>query len=212
LYGTFYLVFEIEVPVSSPGNRSGGMKGLLLGLFLLFPLVTVAAVRVSFSDEITKETLKKLEEKIRRASSGLKENDERVIQIDIDSGGGNLYATLDFVKNAAILMTELKVQINTRVYADCESSCTVLFTAGVERMASRWAHFGFHSPAIASRLPKDADRNAILLEARTRWLEAIGAVDAQLSTELERDGVLQHGEMTYFSARALNHGYVTLIN
>ncbi|MFL5783752.1 MAG: hypothetical protein ACJ76H_04015 [Bacteriovoracaceae bacterium] len=188
------------------------MKGFFLGLFLLFPLVTVAAVRVSFSDEITKDGLDKLEQKIRRAGANLKENQERIIQIDIDSGGGNLYATMDFVKSVASLMTELNVQINTRVASDCESSCTVLFTAGVERFASRWAHFGFHSPAIASRLPKGADRNAILLEARTRWLEAVGAVDAQLSTELERDGVLQRGEMTYFSSRELNHGYVTLIN
>jgi hypothetical protein len=119
LDGSFYLLFEIEVAVSSVKNRSGGMKGFFLGLFLLFPLVTLAAVRVSFSDEITKDSLDKLERKIRRAGANLKENQERIIQIDIDSGGGNLYATMDFVKNVASLMTELNVQINTRVAYDC---------------------------------------------------------------------------------------------
>ncbi len=176
---------------------------------MLFTQSAFSEVPVNFSDEITPRTLSRLESNIRKAAGKMKAGDERRIVIDLSSGGGNLYAALSFVRRINQISGGSNVVIDTRVRSSCESSCTILFTAGNQRRAGRGATFGFHSPAIGSRVPRGMNREMIIEEARRVWLEAIGAVDPGLSFTLERRRMLLRDEMTFLSRSSLTGGYVT---
>ncbi len=184
---------------------------LLLFIFILLSFSVHAEVRVSFSGEITPRSLERLERNILKAVSNLREADERIVVAEINSGGGNLYAALAFIERIRKSEADLNFSLTTRVRHSCESSCTVLFTAGKTRQATRGASFGFHSPAIESRLPKGVDRRDVLRNARERWLGAVAKVDIPLSYELDRRGLLLNDEMKYIKGRDLATGYVSEI-
>lgn len=189
-----------------------GMKALLLSLILMISMPALAAGKIYFEGEIDEDSLAELEKKIIREAGRLKPNAERIIRIDLDSGGGNLLKTFASVKRIRNFETSLNVKIHTRVSGTCESSCTVLYTAGSVRLAGKRASFGFHSPAIASKVPAGMNRTQIIEDARSRWISAINEVDAQLAAEVDRRGLLLKSNMTYMKAKNLVHGYVTLID
>lgn len=185
------------------------MRNLSLAFLFSLSLPALAASHVSFWQEITPDSMNKLVRNIEKATSKLKPTDERVIVIDLSSGGGNLYAAFKFVNDTPALESRLGIEIDTRVSSTCESACTVLYTAGRKRLARRGASFGFHSPAIASRVPRGVSRSAVLESARARWLAAISRVDAALAYEIDRRNLLMDEEMSYVSGRSLDGGYVT---
>ncbi len=188
------------------------MRTLLTFLIFLISLPAFSAAKIQFEGEISGDSLASLEKRIVREAGRFKENSDRIIEITLDSGGGNLLRTFESVRRIRNFETSLNVQIHTRVLASCESSCTVLYTAGSVRRAGRRAKFGFHSPAIASSVPAGMSRTQIIEDARIRWISAINEVDSQLAAELERRGLLLKSNMVYIRARDLLHGYVTLIN
>lgn len=184
---------------------------ILLTILCFFTLTAQAEVRINFSGEIDPSTLASLEQKIQKAVADFKEGQERAVVVEIDSGGGNLYATLSFVDRIQKAQTDQNFTLITRVRNACESSCTVLFTSGNVRQASRFADFGFHSPAVASRLPKGMNRKDVIEHARERWLAAVARVDAPLSYVLDRKGMLLQDNMRYMSGKELATGYVSEI-
>lgn len=185
------------------------MRITFLILAVLFSISAYSQVEVSFSGEISPKTLAKLQANIEKAVTKIKKDAPRVVVLVLDSGGGNLYATLNFVDSMKEKASKLNVSLHTRVRSSCESSCTVLFTLGEKRMAGRWSKFGFHSPAVASKLPRGIRRADVIEEARDRWLEAISKVDPKLSLEVESRALLLDDEMSYLSGRELLSGYVT---
>ncbi len=185
------------------------MRNIIFILALLTTQSALAEVKVSFRDDITPRSLLKLEENIKKAALKIKEGEERKVVIDLESGGGNLYAALSFVRRINDISATNNVVIDTRVRGSCESSCTVLFTAGNQRRAGRGAQFGFHSPAIASKVPRGMNRITILENARRVWLEAISIVDPTLAGTLINRKMLMDDEMLYLSRSELETGYVT---
>ncbi len=186
------------------------MKSLLfLSISLFLSSVALAETRVSFSRDITPSTLRNLEKDIVKAIKRMDPQDYPEVFIDLSSAGGDLNAAIRFVDRVSSLSSQHRVQIHTRVlYGSCDSACTVLFTAGSRRIARSNSSFGFHSPQIASRVPRGTNRGEILDRARVRWVDAISRVDSRLASELERGGFLQGENMRYFSGRDVYTGYV----
>lgn len=182
---------------------------MTLILTTLFTFPALAGVSISFNGEITPKTLLKLQEKIEKAAVKFKKDEERVVILDLNSGGGNLYATLDFIDAIKEKAVKLNIALQTRVKSACESSCTVLFTVGEKRMAGKWSKFGFHSPDVVSRLPRGIRRSDIIEDARDKWLVAVSKIDPHLAIEIESRALLLDDEMSYLSGKELLTGYVT---
>lgn len=189
------------------------MKNLiLLSLLSVISFQAMANTKVSFNGEITKSSIESLEKKIIKAAGKIKPGKPRVIIISLDSGGGDLQAANKFVGTARRLSVTHDVKIHTKVgWGSCESACTVLFTAGEERIASRRASFGFHTPSIQSRIPRGMSRDEILTMARQLWINAIARVDYQVASMVESKGYLFDEDFTYVDADELDTGYVTIL-
>lgn len=188
------------------------MRTLLFFLILMFSIPSLAKVKLSFEGEIDSDSLASLEKRILKEAGKMKPDSDRIIEITLDSGGGDLLKTFASVRRIRAFESSLNIRIHTRVWSNCESSCTVLYTAGSIRTAGRWAKFGFHSPKIASKVPANLSRTQIIEDARIRWISAISEVDSQLGVELERRGLLLRDRMTYLRSRDLLHGYVGKID
>lgn len=190
------------------------MKTLIFALTVAFSSSLVfAQTSVSFSGKIDEYSLQGLERRIIKAISKIKPDKPRVIVINLDSGGGDLQKANRFVQTARSLEVTHNVTINTKVssWASCESACTVLFTAGTERLAGHRASFGFHTPKVESRLPRGVKEEEILTMARRLWINAIARVDHQVASLVESRGYLFDEEMQYLEADQLDTGYVTAI-
>ncbi len=185
------------------------MRTIFLILVSLFTWPSLAEVRITFYGDITPKTLLRLNGKIEKAAANLRKDEERILVLDLDSGGGNLYAALDFVESIKEKTNKLNVGLHTRVRSTCESSCTVLFTAGEKRIAGKRSKFGFHSPDVVSRLPRGIRRLDVLEEARDKWLIAVSKVDPRLAIEIESRALLLDDEMFYLDGKDLLTGYVT---
>lgn len=190
------------------------MKTLMLALiFSVSSTFALAQTSVSFSGKIDKSSLNSLERRVVKAISKIKPEKARVIVINLDSGGGDLQQANKFVQTARALEIAHNVTINTKVssWATCESACTVLFTAGSERIAGHRASFGFHTPKVESSLPRGVKEEEILTMARRLWINAIARVDHQAASLVESRGYLFDQEMQYLEADQLDTGYVTTI-
>lgn len=190
------------------------MKILYIALILaLSSQYALAQTSVSFTGKIDESSLQSLERRIVKAISKIKPDKPRVIIINLDSGGGDLQKANRFVQTARTLEVTHNVTINTKVssWASCESACTVLFTAGTERLAGHRASFGFHTPKVESRLPRGVKEEEILTMARRLWINAIARVDHQVASLVESRGYLFDQEMQYLEADQLDTGYVTSI-
>lgn len=186
------------------------MRFLITIFMALFTASVFAEVSVSFYGDITPKSLQKLQDKIHKAAVKMKSNEERVVVLDLDSGGGNLYATFDFIETMKDKASKLNIALHTRVKSACESSCTVLYTLGEKRLAGKRAKFGFHSPDVVSRIPRGMSRSGIIEEARDKWLTAVSKISPELAIELESRALLMDEEMSYLTGKELSTtGYVT---
>lgn len=187
-------------------------KSVLVFILLSLTFSAFSKTKVSFSGEITKDSIASLERRIAKAAHKIKPGKAREIVISLDSGGGDLQAANKFIKTAKTLSVTHDVKINTQVsWGSCDSACTVLFTAGEERIASRRASFGFHTPDIKSKIPKHMSREEILTMARQLWINAIARVDFQVASMIESKGYLFDEDFSYLDADELDTGYVTIL-
>ncbi len=178
------------------------MKKIAWLILCSVSLFSYAETTVRFSGEITPRSINSLLTKI---ADKLKA--DPVVNVELSSGGGEIHAALDFVKG----VQRLDGTVNTVVKSSCESACTIMFTGGHERLARSSAQFGFHAPAIASRVPRGVSRKAVLQRAKERWMDAIGAVDGRAVSLIESREMLDDEEMSFLRGRELTSGYVTRI-
>jgi hypothetical protein len=178
----------------------GFMKKIAWLILCSVSLFSHADTTVRFGGYISPSSINSLLSKVSKALET-----DSVVTVELSSSGGEIAAALSFVQRAA----GLGGTVNTFVRSSCESACTIMFTGGVERLATSSAQFGFHAPAIASRVPDGVSREAVLQHARDRWMDAIGAVDGQAVRLIESRGMLNDEEMSYLRGRDLTTGYVT---
>lgn len=184
---------------------------IILASLTALPTIARAERSVRFNGTITQDTLRNLSSNITREARKLGPDEPREVIIDLNSGGGLLLPALDYVHEINFLERSLRIDISTRVRSECESSCTVLFTAGARRMARARARFGFHSPKIESRVRRDQDPEAILEEFRRLWLQAVGRVDPTVANLLRQRNLLYGDNMRTIRAEELSSGYVSEI-
>lgn len=166
--------------------------------------------KLHFSGPINKYSINRL---IKRLDKSIKKNqgtDQEII-LTLDSGGGDINQTIRAVRYIRELSKNPLIKIHTQVnsYNDCESACTILFTAGVKRMASERSRFGFHSPKYESGKLNGISRREVEERYRQIWLRYVAMVDQTTATEIESRGYLRDSNMSYISGRNLNTGYVT---
>lgn len=165
--------------------------------------------KLSFRDEITPSSIDSL---LRRIDKVVQKNkgSQLVITLSLDSGGGNINETIRAVNKIRELNQDPLIEINTKVsYGSCESACTILYTAGEKRLATRHAQFGFHSPKFQSGDKGPLTRKEIEDRYRRIWLSYISGVDQNAATIIRDRRYLMDQEMSYMSGKELKHGYVT---
>jgi hypothetical protein len=178
------------------------MKKIAWLILCSVSLFSHADTTVRFGGYINQRSINSLIAKVSKAL-----DKDPVVTVELSSDGGEISAAFDFVRRAQ----GLGGTVNTLVRSSCESACTIMFTGGQERLARSSAQFGFHAPAIASRVPRGVSREAVLKRARDRWMDAIAAVDGQAVSLIESRGMLNDEEMSYLRGRDLTTGYVTRI-
>jgi hypothetical protein len=185
-------------------------KTMFLGFFILSGInYSLAESRVFFSSEITARSLQLLEKRMIKTINKMQPQDPRILIIDLASRGGNLQEATSFVSRMNEFASLYNVQIDTRVKSStCESACTVMFTAGHKRYASKNSRFGFHSPQIRSGLGPDQSAEEVLEWARNMWLDAIARVDPQVSYQIINERLLYSNEMIYLKGKDLTSGFV----
>lgn len=167
--------------------------------------------KLSFRDEITASSIDSLLRKIDKVVQKHK-GSQLVITLSLDSGGGNINETIRAINKIRELNNDPLIEINTKVsYGSCESACTILYTAGEKRLATKHAQFGFHSPKFQSGNKGTLTKREIEERYRRIWLGYISGVDQNAATIIKDRRYLMDEEMSYMSGKELNHGYVTEI-
>lgn len=167
--------------------------------------------KLSFRDEITASSIDSLLRKIDKVVQKHK-GSQLVITLSLDSGGGNINETIRAINKIRELNNDPLIEINTKVsYGSCESACTMLYTAGEKRLATKHAQFGFHSPKFQSGNKGTLTKRDIEERYRRIWLGYISGVDQNAATIIKDRRYLMDEEMSYMSGKELNHGYVTEI-
>lgn len=165
---------------------------------------------IYFSGEINESSVNRL---IKRLNKLIEDNPNQDLSITItlDSGGGNVNESLRAIREIQRLNRNPLVQIDTKVgsFNSCESSCTLLFTAGHKRIASERTKFGFHSPKFVRGDRGDRSREDIENLYREIWLKQIRAVDPTAAAMIKDHEYLLDYDMSYVRARELTTGYVT---
>ncbi len=178
------------------------MKKIAWIILCSLSFLSYAETTIRFGGDITPRSINSLITKISKELAK-----DSVVNVELSSGGGEIGAALDFVNR----VQRLNGTVNTVVNSSCESACTIMFTAGYERRASSFAQFGFHAPAIASRVPRGMSREVVLQRAKDRWMGAIARVDGRAVYLIESRRMLDDENMSYLRARDLTSGYVTRI-
>lgn len=167
--------------------------------------------KLSFRDDITASSIDSLLRKIDKVVQKNK-GSNLVITLSLDSGGGNINETIRAVNKIRELNNDPLIEINTKVsYGSCESACTILYTAGEKRLATKHAQFGFHSPKFQSGNKGGLTKRDIEERYRKIWLGYVSAIDQNAATIIKDRRYLMDEEMSYMSGKELNHGYVTEI-
>ena len=90
-------------------------------------------------------------------------------RLTLNSHGGRILEALGMVD-------QIKARrLNTRVIENCESACTLLFLAGVERSASPLAMIGFHQPNFPGITEQERQQ---LIDGNRQDYRAAGIADA----------------------------------
>ncbi len=166
--------------------------------------------KVSFFGEITKSSIDRLIRKIDRA---LEENQaqQKEIVINLDSTGGDINHAIRAVRRIRALNREPNIIIHTKVTAhnSCESACTILYTAGEKRFASKRAKFGFHSPKFVRGEVDGMTSDEIEEIFREKWLGYVRAIDQTAASTIDSNRYLYSDRMSYMRGEELETGYVT---
>lgn len=181
-------------------------------ILLLVSLNSYADVRVTFSGVVSKGSINSLIKKVEKAIKKQSNDQAKVITVSLNSPGGDIRQALRFVDYVQSLHDEGTAEVNTLLSAtrkSCESSCTILFTAGLKRIAHPRASFGFHSPKYESGAPEGMSPEYIEGIFRSLWLDYVSRVDSGLADQLLTLGYLDTHKMNYIKAQDLYPGYVT---
>lgn len=172
--------------------------------------VVETKTKLSFSGYISKSSISRLIKKIDKAVAKNR-GTKQIITISLSSGGGNINEAIRAIQHIRNLNNDPLIEINTKVssYSDCESACTILFTAGEKRLASERSEFGFHSPKLEKGKIEGMTRNEIEERYRQIWLRYIAMVDQTVAARVESSRYLYDDDMSYISGRDLATGYVT---
>lgn len=172
--------------------------------------VVETKTKLSFGGQITKSSISRLIKKIDKAVEKNK-GTRQIITISISSGGGDINEAIRAIQHIRNLNNDPLIEINTKVssYSNCESACTILFTAGEKRLASERTDFGFHSPKLEKGKIPGMTRDEIEERYRQIWLRYIAMVDQTVAARVESSRYLYDDDMSYISGRDLATGYVT---
>lgn len=166
--------------------------------------------KVFFSGAINKSSINRL---LKRLDKVIEKNQgsKQVITLSLSSTGGDINETIRAVRYIRSLNLDPLITINTKVssHSDCESACTILFTAGEKRLADERSRFGFHSPKLEKGKVSGMTKKEIEEHYRGIWLNYVGMVDKTAADTIKSRGYLLDPEMSYISGRNLNTGYVT---
>ena len=166
--------------------------------------------KISFYGEITESTIDRLIKKINRA---LEDNqaEQKEIVINMDSNGGDINHAIRAVRHIRALNREPNIIIHTKVtsHNSCESACTILYTAGEKRFASKRAKFGFHSPKFVRGEVDGMTRDDIEELFREKWLGYVKAIDQTAASTIDSNRYLYSDRMSYMRGEELETGYVT---
>jgi hypothetical protein len=212
-----FIIFVKNIHACTQGSFFCGILPRVEAILLIIVLCVtpnLALARkgtVNFYGQIDKYSMMDLVRSIVREISRIKPEQPRVIIINLNSGGGNIQEANHFYFTARTLEFKHKVVIKTQVnqWSSCESACTILFTAGAERIAHRRSSFGFHTPKVESRLPRNMTEEEVLTWARRLWMNAISRVDPEAALLIESRGYLFDSDMQYVEAHELDNGYVS---
>lgn len=172
--------------------------------------VVETKTKLSFSGYINQSSISRLIKKIDKAVAKNK-GTKQIITISLNSGGGNINEAIKAIQYIRNLNNDPLIEINTKVssFSDCESACTILFTAGEKRLASERSEFGFHSPKLEKGKIEGMTRDEIEERYRQIWLRYIAMVDQTVASRVESSRYLYDDDMSYISGRDLATGYVT---
>lgn len=198
--------------VSAEDCKDVGRAPAIGNISTLMDVVEVEKTKnkLHFTGNINKSSINRL---IKRLDKVIKKNrgtDQEII-LSLNSSGGDINETIRAVQYIRELSRDPLIKIHTQVnsYNDCESACTILFTAGVKRMASERSEFGFHSPKYESGKLNGLTRREVEERYRRIWLRYVAMVDQTAADLVENRGYLEDRDMSYISGRNLTTGYVT---
>jgi ATP-dependent protease ClpP protease subunit len=166
--------------------------------------------KITFSGVIDKRSINRLISRIDKAIEKNKGTQQKII-LSLDSTGGDINETIRAVKYIRELNQDPLIEIHTKLLSNnnCESACTILFTAGEKRFAGERAKFGFHSPKFQRGDRNGMSKKEIEEIYRNVWFNYISQVDPSTADVLRSRGYLLHQWMSYLPARELSTGYVT---
>lgn len=171
---------------------------------------TTETLKVGFSGTITKSSIDRL---IRRLNDKIEDSDAdyKEIIVSISSTGGDINQAARAVRVMRELSSRPDVVIHTKVLSRsyCESACTILYTGGEKRFASKRTKFGFHSPKYQNGDIGDRTPEQIEEVFRTRWLSYISYVDQTAASTVASKRYLYDDDMSYMTGEELETGYVT---
>jgi hypothetical protein len=175
---------------------------------ILEAMNNVEPVKLFHAGYIDKSSMKRLRKKINEA---ILEANSRPVKINIKlrSLGGEIYWAYDMVNYIKKLNEDPNIEINTHVTSSCESSCTILYTAGENRYAHKNARFGFHKPTFQSGKTNGKSPKQIESQFRSLWIKMISKVDKEASEFLANNNYFDEDEMRYLKSKELLSGYVT---
>lgn len=175
---------------------------------ILSELQNIRESKVAHTGYISKENMILLKRKINREILGAN-GDLVKINILLNSLGGEIYWAYDMLKFIKKLNRDPQIEISTEVRNSCESSCTIVFTGGENRYASKNAKFGFHKPILHSAPFHNMSKEEIEDMFRKLWVLSIRDVDPKLAVYLSENEYLKYQKMKYLGTRKLLTGYVT---
>jgi hypothetical protein len=186
----------------------------VLAIFIFINAVAFAQVQLNFRGQIDQRSTERLMSQITSTLEGIGDDKRKVINIQLDSTGGEIEPARRLVRFIKQLNLDPAISINTVLgtrFRNCESSCTIVFTAGKERIAHPRARFGFHSPRYQSGAPNGMTGAQVEEMYRKIWLSYIEQVDAYAAEILRDSGYLLRDRMRYISASDVYPGYVTTL-
>ena len=156
--------------------------------------------RIYFAGAVNSRTVDALLAKVQRA----KEQGAEEVIVVLDSPGGDLQAAL----RGAETLRSLGVDTEVDGGRSCDSSCTVLYTAGQRRYAHDNSRFLFH-PVHVEPWGKDKEgRNVRLTQEQqqryrdsfaSKWEDQVRRVAPPLADDLSKNRTLRDGRQTYYN-------------